>query len=69
MKIEALEPKYKGPGRPRLKIFLSENCLSTHFVPMSLWKIFLDHYYGSYEHLIKHQIRQKVEETVRDFLD
>lgn len=36
----------------RRNAFLSENCSSTHFVPKSLWKFFLDHYYGSYEHLI-----------------
>ena len=52
MKIEAPEQKKEGTGWPRLKIFFSDNCSSAHLVLKSLWTFFLDHYYGSYEHLI-----------------
>ena len=52
MKIEAPEQKKEGTGWPRRKFFFSDNCSSAHLVLKSLWTFFLDHYYGSYEHLI-----------------
>ena len=51
-KLRLQRPKMRAWVGPVWKFFFSGNCSSTHFVPKSLWKFFLDHYYGSYEHLI-----------------
>ena len=51
-KVKLQSKKMRPRVGPVWKFFLSENCSPTHFVPKSPWKFFLDHYYGSYEHLI-----------------
>ena len=51
-KVRLQSKKMRPRVGPVWKIFLSENCSPTYFVPKSPWKFFLDHYYGSYEHLI-----------------
>ena len=53
MKSEAPEQKNEGLGWPRLKKKFWVKIVNQPFLYLSLYgNFFLDHYYGSYEHLI-----------------